>query len=253
MGVLRFDGADWLRFTSLATPLALTSDGAWTSAVLLKQAVDSGIQAYSYLCDATPTAVAGVGRTAAGLIYTDVAGSGQVGQDIVGTSDTFIVVASKSSGTTQLAFNLYSRSTGTWATPDTQGAHANQAAATMWEIATWQGGGDLANAWLGLAAFWEGQMSQTNVEHLDDNWRTSDWFQNPHGNPTGLVEMNAEAINLSDLMGNATDIAVTGSPSLDPSETLDGFLFNGDGAGPDLGTDLPPAGRFTPGLFPEGG
>jgi hypothetical protein len=231
--VLRFDGGDWMRFASLTSALANTSDGAWTVAVLLKPAVLSTFQGYAYLCSAGPVTEAGLSReNIANSLQTDVSGYGNKGDALSSTTETYIAVAAKGAGTVPVNYHRYVRSTTTWSGPtSTGGANlADQIAATMLEIGTWQGGSDTANAWIGLVAFWEGEMSTTNVQHLDDSWQTSDWYSNAHGTPTALIELNVAAASAVDLIGNATSLSVTGAPTLDSGETLASFNFNGTGA-----------------------
>lgn len=233
MGVLRYDAADWVRFQTLAAALANTSDGAWTAACLFKQAVDSGFQAYSYLCAAGPVTKAGFSRNSGGALLSDVAAYGSAGQTIVGTTDTFIGVARKGAGAAPITYSRFIKSAGTWAAEISGTNLGDQVASTMLEIGTWQGGSDLVNAWVGLVAFWEGAMAQVNVEHLDDNWRTSDWYSNPHGAPTALIQGNVDALSLVDIMGNATNLKTDSPlPTLDPAETLTGWTFDGSGGGP---------------------
>jgi hypothetical protein len=229
VGVLRFDGADWVRFSTVASALANTSDGAWTVAILLKQAVDSGFQAYTYLTSAGPITEAGLSRNTSGLMLTDADSYSSTGLDIAGTTETYIAVAAHAAGAAPITYHLFSKSLGTWGTPIVGANFANQVACTGLEIGTFQGGGDLANAWIGLVGFWEGAMSTANVNTLDDNWRTSDWWANAHGQPTALIEMNVAAASLVDLVGNATNLSVTGTPTLDSGETLSSFNFDGTG------------------------
>ena len=232
MGVLRFDGADWVRFSTLASALNQTSNGAYTAAVLLKQAADSGLQAYTYLCSAGSITEAGIGRGSTGLLISDISGIGTSTSvlDVAGTTETRIVAMTKEAGSAAPTYYMYTRGTTTWSTPDAGDLSlSEQSAATILEIGTWEGGGDLANAWIGLVAWWEGAMSQANIETLDDNWRTSDWWNNAHGNPTCLIEGNVAAASLVDIAGNATGLSVTGTPTLDSGETLSSFNFDGTG------------------------
>ena len=201
--------------------------------MLLKQATDGGVfQAYTYLCSSGPTTEAGFSRNSTGLLNTDVAGGSLSTLDIAGTTEKYIAVVKKGAGNVAPVFQLYTRSTTTWSSPDTGASTlVDQIAATSLEIGTWQGGSDLVDAWIGLVGWWEGAMSQANIEQLDDGWQTSDWWASAHGTPTALIECNVAAASLIDIAGNATSVSVTGSPTLDGAETLDSWNFNGDGSG----------------------
>ena len=235
MGVLRFTAAnlDRIRFQTLAAALGNTSDGAWTCAVLLKQASIGAFHAQAYLCNSTPTTKAGWSINGSNQMVADVAAYGGVGTTALDdTAETYIAVATKQAGTAAVSYHVYKRSTTTWASVTAGSNLADQTASSMLELGTFEGGGDLANGWIGLVGFWEGQMSQANAETLDNNWRTSDWWSNAHGQPTALIECNVAAASLVDLAGNATNIAVTGTPAVDAGETLSSWNFDSTGALP---------------------
>lgn len=254
MGVLRFDATpDWIRFQTLATPIANVSDGAFTIAVLLKQAVDGGtFQAYTYLCTAGPIVRQGLSRDSSGMLIND-AGDTNGTLDIAGTTETYIAVVRKAAGSSLCTYSLFSKGAGTWATEGNGSTSlADSVAATMIEIGTFQGGSDLANAWIGLLGYWEGDMTQANVQHLDDNWRTSDWWTNPHGQPKALIECNIAAASLVDLAGNASNVLVTGTPTLDGAETLSSWNFDGTGVSSQIArpdADIAAGGWATSPLF----
>lgn len=237
MGVLKFTGSQWLRFQTLASGLANTSDGAWTCAVLFKRVVDDAAShGLTYLLTTTPTAQAGVSLDGTDEIVGDLTAAtgnlaGNPGLACTGTTETYIAVVSKGAGTGVLTYRRYVRSTTTWSSETTSGTRADGSAAGYLEVGTWQGGNDLADAWIGLVGWWEGQMSQAQAESLDDNWRTSDWWNNGLGQPTALIEMNVATGSLVDLASNASNLSVTGTLTVDSGETLDSWNFNGTGGG----------------------
>jgi len=235
MGVIRYDGADWCRFQTLASPLANTSNGAHTCAILLKRAIaDSNFRSFSYLLNGSVVTQAGISVNTTGLATADY-GAQSVAPtlDFPSLTETYIIIEGKSSGTVVPRFSRYVQSTNTWTHENGGTSLVDGAVATMLEIGSWAGGSDLMNGWIGLIGWWTGNMSDTNRELLDDNWSCSNWYNNPHGTPTALIPGNVEAASMIDLIGNASNIAVTGTPTLDNAETLANFNFDGTGSEPD--------------------
>jgi len=234
MGVLKFDAVDdRLRWTTLATPLANVSDGAWTLAVLVRRETAAVWGGMSYLESGggtTPEAGASF-NGATEDITIDIAGTAR---EFAGTfSDTtnpYMFAISKAAGATtpRMAWKLGSG--GSWAHVDaTGGTLADQIASNTLDIGVLTGTVDPFDGWIGLVGWWEGAMSDANKEALDDNWRTSDWWASAHGQPAFLAELNVAAGSVVDLAGNASSTSHTG-PALDAGETLNSWNFDGTGA-----------------------
>lgn len=232
MGVLQFDGVnEQLKWTSLATALANTSDGAWTLGLLGRISDTGHFNGWAYLLSG-----AGAGTARAGISYSDT--TDQMTIDVGSTvefpsnfltfTDPAMFVISKGAGTVtpRMAWKL--GASGGWTHENASGTLADQTAAAQLQIGTWQDT-DFFEGWLGVVAFWEGAMSDANKEALDNNWRTSDWWASAHGRPTFLVELNVAAANVVDLAGNASSLAIAGTPSLDAGETLNDWFFDATG------------------------
>jgi len=234
MGVLRYAGTDWCRFQTLATPLANTSDGVHTCAVLFKRAsLGSGsFDAMTYLLSAGVTTQAGVSTNNNDLAVADYGSQSLTTLSCGSTSELYILIEGKSDGPVVPRLSRYEQSTDTWTHENGATALGNGAVTTMMEIATWQGGSDRMDGWIGLVGWWEGNMSDVNRELLSTNWRCSDWYNNPHGTPTALIPGNVAAASMTDIIGNATNLAITGTPTLDSGETLAAFNFDGTGGPP---------------------
>lgn len=233
MGVLLFDGVDdKLQWTTLGTNLSNTSDGAWTCAGLVKvvTSLDGGV---SYLHSGTaPTGSSriGLGMSADDHVNVDPSSGPYcvTSGTFTDTTNPYIWVASKTSGTVAPRLGWKLGSGGAWTHVDLIGGlQANQAAATFLQIGA-NIGTFFFNGHIGVVAYWEGAMSDTNKETLDNNWRTSDWYTNAHGTPTFLAELNVAAGSVVDLIGNATSLTTTGT-TLDSGETLNSWNFNGTG------------------------
>lgn len=238
MGVLQFDGVDdRLRWTTLAGALQNVSDGAWTVAALVKRSGLTTWDAMSYLLSGS-----GAGTTEAGISFgQDVGSEEHIKVDITGeagssfptaltsTASPYLLVASKAAGTVapRLAWKLGSG--GLWTHENGASTVPDQAIATFaLDIGSWQNG-DFFLGWIGVIGWWEGAMSDANKEALDNNWRTSDWWNSAHGRPLFLAELNVAGASVVDLAGNASSLTATGT-TLDAAETLDSWNFNGIGA-----------------------
>jgi len=236
MGVLQFDGIDdRLNWTTVTSDLANVSDGAWTMAALLKRnatpAVTKGIM---YL-------VSGAGGTAteAGLSFGRGVGNNAPFLDLTGggsnafpsllssTTDTYLLVVSKGSGTVAPRLGWKQEPGGAWTHEDADTTVADQIASTGVHIGMWLGG-EFIEAHIGLVGIWEGAMSDAHKEALDNNWRTSDWWNSAHGTPKFLVELNVATASLVDLAENASVPSHVGT-TLDAAETLDDWNFDGIG------------------------
>ncbi|MGH7392422.1 MAG: hypothetical protein ACREM3_23645 [Candidatus Rokuibacteriota bacterium] len=237
-GVLSFDGTDdRARWTTLATALADVSDGAWTMAILLKR-VSGDVGTWSglaYLLSGTGNGTAEVGVSFKGAapvdsLVIDNGSSSQSPSAFTSTASPYLFVVTKAAGTSTPALYWKLGSAGAWSNESFNNAVADQIDATILEIGAFQATSDPFGGWIGLVAFWEGAMSQANAEALDDNWRTSDWWNSAHGQPAFLAELNVACTSLVDLAGNASSLSCTGT-TLDSGETLDSWNFNGTGAG----------------------
>ncbi len=253
MGVLSFDGVDdKLKWATLASGLANVADGAWTVAVLLRRA--SGSSPYpgvAYLLSGSGAGVtrAGVSMDFSWVTIVDVdpytVGAGSA---LTSTTDSYMVVAAKAAGAGSVRYSVYPKAAATWTHTTSSGTLADQIAATMLEIGAWQGG-DTFPGWMGLVTFWEGQLSQANVEALVTNWRTSDLWGSAHGQPKFLAELNVAAGSVVDLAGNASSLTATGT-TLDAGETLTSWNFNGTGGASPKALVVPR--RPMRGLIPHG-
>lgn len=239
MGVLQFNGTnDRLRWTTLASALSNVSDGAWTLAVLLKRGGTGTWDAISYLLSGTGDGTAAAGASLKGSapvdsIVVDI-GAGQTSPSVfTSTTSPYLFVLSKGAGSATPSLTWKLGSAGAWTTESLTGAIADQAAATMLDIGAYQSASDFFVGHIGVVGWWEGEMSTTDKEALDDNWRTSTWYTSAHGTPKFLVELNVAAGSVVDLIGNATGLqAESGGnyPTLDSGETLDSWTFDGTGA-----------------------
>ena len=235
MGVLLFDGVDdKLKWTTLASALSNVTVGTATAAFLIKPVglnTGSTFDAFGYLLSGT-----GAGTAQFGLSASN--GDNPVGDYGAPTSttvpvvdgETYILVIRKpTAADLDVNYSRYTRSTDTWAHQALTGIGKAEVAATMLELCAWQGD-DPYDGYMGVAAFWEGSMSQAQVEELSVNWATSDWWNNSLGNPAFLVELNVAAASVTDLAGNASSLTATGT-TLDAGETLDTWNFDGTGSG----------------------
>jgi len=176
---------------------------------------------------------AGAGTAEAGFsidntdhIFFDGNGEGINTQPtLTGTTETYIAVVGHPSGGI-CTYSRYVQSTGVWTHGNGNNAIANQIAAAILRIGSFQND-DYADAWIGLVGWWEGEMSSANRETLDNNWRTSDWWTNAHGQPTFLAQLTTTSP--TDLAGNASSLTVTGA-TVDAGETLASWNFDGTGS-----------------------
>jgi hypothetical protein len=235
VGVLRYTKASStnLKWTTLASPLANISLGGWTFATVWRPVwVDTTRNAYDalgYLLSGS-----GAGSTVAGCSIAptegymiDVAGNaGATSTPAATASAVYMSVITAAGGGGATTAYHYVKSTNTWTTLNI-GNQANQLAATMLQIGSWQGS-DFLDAWVGVSAFWSGSMSQANANALSTNWRTSDLWQSAHGTPVFLAEQNVAGASVVDLAGNASALTATGV-TLDAAETLTSWNFNGAG------------------------
>jgi hypothetical protein len=240
VGTIRFtlSGSNRVKWQTLATPLANVGDGAFTAAWVHKRASTSfGYQALGYGLSG-----AGAGTAEHGMSITnsnaptpnmptmDASGAAiPTTLTEASTTEYYATVLRKAAGSSAVNYSRYVRSTTTW-THEAVAAVADQIAFTQLELGAWQGG-DFGDEWLAANAWWEGNMSQANVQALVTNWRTSDLWQSAHGQPVFLVEGNVTGASLVDLAGNASNITVTGT-SLDAAETMDSWNYDGLGGPP---------------------
>ncbi len=234
MGVLQFDGTDdQLKWTTLASALANTSDGAVTMAVLLKLSDLTHFSGLAYLLSG-----AGAGTTEFGLSFSpsvtgpliDAGG----GFSFPGGADpsintTYLWIVSKAAGTVNPRIGVQAAGGAmSHFDNDVGGTMSDQAASAQIQIGTWQDT-DFMEGWIGVVAFWEGAMSEADKEAIGAAWATSAMWESPHGQPTFLAELNVAGASVVDLAGNASSLAVSGSPALDAAETLGDWTFDGTG------------------------
>lgn len=231
-GVLKFDNVDdRLRWTTLASALANTSDGAWTMVSVLKRVGPGGFDALSYLLSGTGNGVteAGMSFDASSHAFLDINAGNTCTSTLTSTASPYMVALSKGAGTVAPRLGWKLGSGGAWTHENAGSNLADQIAATILDIGVWQAAGDPANAWIGIVAWYEGAMSDVNKEALDDNWRTSDVWGSAHGTPTFCAELNVAAASVVDMASNASVTSHVGT-TLDAGETLDSWNFNGTGA-----------------------
>lgn len=241
MGCLRFNptgGADWLRWQTIAAALGQVPTAAFTIATTYKP-FSSGAQynGLLYLCTAAPLTRAGLSRKGTtNNVFMD-APSGTASFEpaasypLNDTAEEYIGVTVKASGTVTPQFYRYRRSVDQWEGPSaaSEGVMSPQTAGTLLEVATWQGGGDLMDGWLAVQGIWDTDLTTLEVQSLSQNWRTSDWVNLA---PLYCCEYNVAAASLVDLMGGASNLLVTGAPTLDAGETFDSWNFDGTGGPP---------------------
>jgi len=239
MGVLQFDGTDdRIRWTTLASALQNTSDGACTMGFLIKRdSLQAGTHGLGYLLSGATTAEFGLGfwDSSGGAPHHAFMDISEVGtrdfpSNLGNTTDSMLLVVSKAAGTSTPRLGWKLEPGGAWTHEDANTTLVDQAAASILEIGCWEGGEFLATH-IGLVGVWEGAMSDGDKEALDDNWQTSDWWQSAHGEPVFLAELNVAGASVVDLAENASSLAVTGT-TLDAAETLDDWTFNGTGIAP---------------------
>lgn len=238
MGVLRFTIDDYLQFGTLASALANVSDGAHTLAVLVKRASVNNDQigeGLSYLLSGAGAGTAEVGLsirdttpdTDDNKLFIDNGGTAISSSTFTSTSSPYLFVLSKAAGTVTPRLGWQHGRGGKWTHEAFSATVADQIAATMLQIGTWQQT-DPLDGWVGLIAWWEGAMIDQHKELLSKNWRTSDWWTSQHGQPAFLAELNVAGASVVDLAGNATGLTVVGT-TLDSAETLQDWKFDAKG------------------------
>jgi len=241
MGVLQFNGtSDRIRWTSLASALANASDGAFTIAVLHKRdSIPAATTGLVYMI-AGANAEVGIGLWGGpgGITpyrpFMDISGEGTKTFTSIlnNTTDSILFVVSKAAGTVAPRLGWKLEPAGAWTHENAGATLPDQTAADALEVGTWLNS-EFSAAHIGLVGVWEGAMSDANKEALDDNWRTSDWWNSAHGQPVFLAEFNVAGASVVDLAGNASSPTVSGT-TLDGAETLDSWNFDGMGAAPQI-------------------
>lgn len=230
MGVLQFTGggSNRVKFQTVTATLADIGDGAWTECVVFKRS-GSSFQGLLYGLSGVGdgTTEAGFGLNSTNALIMDVAGYGSAGQTAA-VSTVYMAVVRKAAGLAAVTYELYNKGTGTWATPVVGSNLGDQIDITQVEFGAWQNG-DFFSGHIGIGAIWEGAMTQANAQALATNWQTSDLYNSAHGQPKFLCELNVAGTSATDLIGNASNVTVTGT-SLDAAETLTSWNFDGTGA-----------------------
>lgn len=232
MGVTRFtaSGSNRVKWTTLTAALRDVSDGAHTLIMGAKRATDDGnFHGLSYLLSSTGDGVVenGLSLNSSDALVVDADGFAASTITITGTTETYVIACRKAAGNAALTYSRYVKSTTTW-THHSPGNRPDQTDATMLEVGAWQNG-DFFDGWIPFVAWYEGVMSQADLEATVTNWQTSDLWNSAHGTPAFLVEGNVAGASWTDLASNASSITVTGT-SLDAGETFASWNFNGTGA-----------------------
>lgn len=245
MGVQKFDGTiDRVKWATLASPIANLPTGAWTLAILTKRVATGAYGGLSYLLSGAGDGVAEAGASFRGGAAPDVnklildTGNSRLSVSTFTSTSPYLIVISKAAGSAVPRVGWKIGAAGAWTHENFSDTDGDQVAATMLEIGAWQNG-DFNSAWIGAVAWWSGAMSDTNKEALDNNWRTSDWYNSAHGTPVFLCQLNVAAASLVDIIGNASGlVAESGGnyPTLDASETLENWTFDGNGSSGGGGT-----------------
>lgn len=234
MGVLKFvqgTPTQRLRFDTLTTALQNLQVGAWTVAVLFKRLGTADTDPLVYTIDTLSSApYLGISVDSNDHPNVDVGtGSHALASNITSTASPYLFVVSKAAGSAVPAISWKLGSGGAWTDDVGDAAVGDVVNAEQLEIGAWMGEADGMNGWIGVIGMWSGAMSTTNKKALDDNWRTSDWWRSEHGRPVFLMEMNVAVASLVDLADNASNQSSTTVPTLDASETLNGWSFDGRG------------------------
>jgi hypothetical protein len=238
MGVLKFVQANptpRLRFETVATSVGNLPTDAWTFAILAKRLGTGSSDPFSYIVNNDNIPWAGLSIDTNDNPNVDVgAGSHATGSSLTSTTSPYLMVVSKTAGTTAPTISWKLGSGGAW-TDETHGTAlpnmvAGDGPPCEWlEIGAWAAEASGMNGWIGVVGIWSGAMSTANKKLLDDNWRTSDWWNSAHGHPVFLMELNVAVVALVDLAANVSNQTSATLPTLDATETLDSWNFNGIG------------------------
>jgi hypothetical protein len=234
VGVLSFDGTnDRVVAGTLASAIQNLPTGAYTVAMLVRRGSSTsndglwGLQ--SDTVDSTLEGGGWIDGAFDELQFSQTGSSTRFGGTaLTNTTDPYLIVYVKTAGTTTPTWWFKNGSGGSWDNDPFSGTVPNgEAADDFLEIGS-VANGDFWAGHIGLIGLWSGDMSSTNIQLLDDNWRTSDWYTSAHGTPVCLIELNTTTP--VDIIGNATDIVVT-EATLDAGETLDDWNFDATGGG----------------------
>lgn len=238
MGALRFDGVDdFVRWSEVQSELAdVTQVGSVTCAFLFRRAGLGTDQELGVLSTSAGGARFGCGFNTDNSLDPDPLGLPSLTITVADVTDTYILVMSKASTEDPIVWSLKNLTTDApWQHEVTDSFSGIPATAGRVEVGHFSGF-EFLDAWVGLAAFWAGGLSQADAEALAVNRRTSDWWTNPHGQPAFLAEFNIEDVTqLRDLAENASNISVAGA-TYDDAVTLEDWNF--DGKGPVTDPDL---------------
>ncbi len=230
MGVLQFNNtSDKLTFASISGPLSTLT--AHTCAYLFKRPHTGQFDALGYTLTAGGVAEVGLSISNDDGLLTDTGGGARGGGGVIApANNVWIAVATKTAGTVAPRFHYLRGDIGTWTHVAASSGTENDALTTAsLEIGVWETSNDFFGGHMGLVGFWSGAMSDSDVDALSANWRTSDWWNSAHGQPVFLAELNVAGASVVDLAGNASSLSASGT-TLDASETLLNWNFNGTGA-----------------------
>ena len=132
--------------------------------------------------------------------------SGATASQVVQPGKWVIMALSKATGIVAIDFSLYQD--GAW----NQAAGSGAINATATPNGTIRFGTDGSGAFsqidLAVVAEWRGvKLTNTQVQELSANWRTSDWYNNSGGNPSALWEFNQDDVTtpVEDIAGHDQD------------------------------------------------
>lgn len=234
MAVLKFiqgTPTQRLRFDTLTAPLQSLPTGAWTIAVLFKRLGTADTDPLVYIIDTLDsTPYMGISVDSSDNPNVDTGpGSHAFASNINSTSNPYLFVVSKTAGSAAPTISWKLGSGGAWTDDTCNAALGNGLTSEQLEIGAWLGEDLSMNGWIGVIGMWSGAMTLTNKKSLDDNWRTSDWWNSAHGTPVFLMQMNVATGSLVDLAGNASNQTSATLPTLDAGETLNSWNFDGVG------------------------
>jgi hypothetical protein len=254
MATLHFDGVgDYVRGTGNGA-----LNGAFTYAALVQR--DAVVVAWHGLISASSatawTYEFGISNTT-DLLFADInpsnARTAPTATIVETSNDWWIAAMTKAAGTTTPRFHLRNVTTGAaWIHENGGGTQANPSSASGGNILLGNFSGttgnpgsldDDFNGDMALAGWWDGTaLSDGQINELDVNHRTSDWYNNSAGLPSSLTELNT--LTPTDLRGlMAWTVSVSGLTGGDPTS----WTFDAQGAA-DNQTIQSVGGHFDPSL-----
>lgn len=220
-----FDGDSQMLFPSDG----IVGTGAFTMAVLVDVvATDGAWQAF--MTTRATDDENGIGRTNGNgfsafnfnyLLDSESAGTGTA-WEALGADGWAIYVARRSSGTGPLTFSKKILGSGSWAhRVTTAGSNAGASSASgSIKLGDWRGS-DNAVAYYAVGSMWDGTaLTNTQVETLDDNLATSDWYAL---SPDFLVDESDDFTTNLITTTNRTSASGLGTDGSDPTSWVYGI------------------------------